>query len=225
MDRASQQAEYEKSLEKTLELAKKGMPLPKIAFARKLAFTTIESHLRRLLEDGRLELKDLLGEEKATAIRNAVTEARAAKDAGLKSIKSRLPEDVTYGEIKYVLTAMRGPRQKPPPIRGVINTYIGNYCMRKCFRHLELIRECEAKFRKLENVMCNTDMHLGEFKKLIDDDDIAICKLPPEKRRLYISWGEFERMADERRDFWGAEESEQQSKKVGAQLFLAGNSV
>jgi len=44
------------SLNLTLNLFKKGLSMPEIAYKRKLAFSTIENHLRKLLEEGKMFL-------------------------------------------------------------------------------------------------------------------------------------------------------------------------
>lgn len=47
----NQKDEYKESLNQTLNLFKQGNSMPEIAYKRKLAFSTIENHLRKLLEE------------------------------------------------------------------------------------------------------------------------------------------------------------------------------
>jgi len=199
----SQREEYKKSLDETLRLLCEGKPPHEIAHKRRLAISTIESHLQRLLEDGRVELEELLDNEGIASIKDAISKVDASKEHGLKQIKLRLPEDVSYGEIKYVLTSIgRFKRKTKSAVRCAINTYMGNYCFRKCFRHHDLILECKEKFDKLEKAMGDVNISFGELKSMINSGDITICKLPPEKRRVYVPWMEFERLADAETDFW-----------------------
>jgi len=37
------------------------------------------------------------------------------------------------------------------------------------------------------------------------DGEIKICKLPLEKRRVYVSWNYFEKLNKENNDFWDLE--------------------
>lgn len=162
--------------------------MPEIAYKRKLAFSTIEKHLRQLLEDGRIALEELLDKDRIAQIKKAVSEVNAS----LGSIKSRLPKEVSYGEIRYVLTSMGWKKRKQAPIRTAINTYMGNYCFRKCFGHNDILWKCKEKFDKIEKIFGDIQITFREFREMIDNDDIKICKLPLEKRRMYVSWKHFE---------------------------------
>lgn len=83
------------SLNLTLNLFKKGLSMPEITYKRKLAFSTIENHLRKLLEEGKMELCNLLDNEKIKLIKIAVENCNS-----LNEMKDKLSEDITYGEIK-----------------------------------------------------------------------------------------------------------------------------
>lgn len=60
------------------------------------------------------------------------------------------------------------------PIESAMNTYIGNYCHRKCFNHNDVILECRKKFDRLVNEMRNTPITFKEVRNMINDDTIWI---------------------------------------------------
>ena len=194
-----QKEEYEKSLNLTLKLLKEGNSMPEIAYKRKLAFSTIGNHLRKLVEDGRLTVDNLLDKNKIELIKKAINNSNS-----LKEIKSKLPHDITYAEIKYVLTSLGKLKFRKAQIEVAINTYIGNYCYRKCFNHWDIISECGLKFDKLAKEMINAEITFKELKEMVNNDEIKICKLPLEKRKRYISWKYFEYLRLKDKDFWEA---------------------
>jgi len=197
MERNTQQDEYEKSLERTLKLFRDSLSASDIAAKRKLAVGTIENHLCRLIEDGRLRVNELLSDDKIDQI------TKAAKGCeSLKAIKSKLPEDISYGEIKYVLSHLGRVDPRKSKIESAVNTYIGNYCQRKCFKHLEVIRSCQGEFSKLIEGLSDVPISFRELKMMIDENAVKICKLPPDKKRLYVSWRNFEHLQEKDSDFW-----------------------
>jgi len=188
------------SFEKTLELFRKGLPVHEIAFERKLAFSTIENHLRLLIEKNKIQLDELLSEEKIALIRSAIPEDAKS----LSEIKALLPADVTYGEIKWVLTSLGKLKQpKPmPPITKAINTYVGNNCTRKCFNHGEIFSGCRKNFEHLAQSMGDSAISVSEFFKFMNSGEIKICKLPLEKRKKIVYWDKFEEMSARGKDLW-----------------------
>lgn len=85
----------------TLELFKKGKSVPEIAYERKLAFSTIFEHMRRLLANSYISSSEFVEQDKI----NKILEARCKlkKYFMLREIKEILPDDITYDEIKCVL--------------------------------------------------------------------------------------------------------------------------
>ncbi|MBS3061416.1 MAG: helix-turn-helix domain-containing protein [Candidatus Diapherotrites archaeon] len=73
------------SLEMTLELHKAGFSMPEIAYKRKLAFSTIENHIRILLGQKRTRIEELLSPTKIELIKKAVNEN---PNKGLTEIKN-----------------------------------------------------------------------------------------------------------------------------------------
>ncbi|MDA3855043.1 MAG: hypothetical protein PF569_02205 [Candidatus Woesearchaeota archaeon] len=86
-------------------------------------------------------------------------------------------------------------------ISDAINTYFGNYCARKCFRHDEIINDCSKKFDILRDKLSNSNIDRKEFNKMMRNGDIQICKLPYNKRH-YVSWKYFEKLSKQDKDYW-----------------------
>lgn len=190
---------HENPLRLTVELFRQGKSVSEIACQRKLAASTIESHLQRLLESGEIAIDELISGDKIERIKAAIGSSES-----LREIKDRLPDNISYGEIKYALTAMGRFKHsgKKPAIVSAINTYIGNYCYRKCFKHLEIMRECECQFNELAKKMNDACITFSELNAMIKDGRILICKLPQRQKDLYVSWHNFERLKDKNMDFW-----------------------
>jgi len=93
----------EKSNAQTLRLFKQGLTPPEIARQRKLATSTVESHLADLLKEGELSLNDLVPAAKQALINDAI-DAQGAT-TGFGAVKAQLPGEVSYAEIRFVAIA------------------------------------------------------------------------------------------------------------------------
>ena len=94
----------------TLELFKKGKSVPEIAYERKLAFSTVFEHMRRLVSNVHISSSEFVEEGKI----NKILEARGKlkKHFMLREIKEILPDDITYDEIQCVLADKSSGTQK-----------------------------------------------------------------------------------------------------------------
>ena len=88
--------------EATLELFQQGQTIPEIAKSRGLNPSTIEGHLIRYIASGEVELHDMVAEEKAEVIKEAILQFGGKR--ALAPIKEFLGADYEYGEIKAVLS-------------------------------------------------------------------------------------------------------------------------
>lgn len=199
-----QREEYEKSLNLTLQQFKEGNSMPEIAYKRKLAFSTIEKHLLKLLECGKISIGEVLDEGKIELIKSATTDC-----GSLKEIKAKLSQDVTYAQIRYVMICVGKFKSMRAPIESAVNTYMGNYCYRKCFMHEDIIFGCRDKFGVLIKEMGNVPITFREFREMMNNEDIKICGLPPEKRKMYVSWKCFEYMRRSDKDFWDVKDRQE----------------
>ena len=89
------------SKEQTFKLFKDGLSLSEIAQLRGFAISTLEGHLTSYIASGEIDINRLVTEEKQTAIRNALKDFKKA--TGLAVVKSALPVDISFSEIRYVL--------------------------------------------------------------------------------------------------------------------------
>lgn len=83
------------------------------------------------------------------------------------------------------------------PIKRVINWYWGNFCTRKCFNKEDRMDECYGKFQLF--VDNNKDLIIThkEFKDLLDEDHIMICRLKPNFRKRTVGWGQLEAWSED----------------------------
>jgi hypothetical protein len=191
-----QKQQYKESLNLTLSLFKQGKSMPEIAYKRKLAFSTIETHLRKILEYNKIKLSELLDQNK-----NKIIEGATINCDSLKEIKEKFPKDISYGEIKYLLTAQGRLKQKrKTAIDKAINIYMGNYCSRKCFNHPGIIGDCSKKFDVLRKSMSTLELSFKEFNILMKEGDIKFCKLTYDNRIRYVSWKRLEYLMNRNTD-------------------------
>ncbi len=93
----------------TLDLFRQGHSVAEIAAIRELKESTIENHLTQVMEAGeRLPLERLVSEEKRRAIEEAFNRLGTAV---LKPVMDSLGEGYTFGELRFVRTAMAQARQ------------------------------------------------------------------------------------------------------------------
>jgi len=85
----------------SFDMYKAGKNLEEIATERNFAVTTIIGHLAAFVKSGQLSVDEFLTKDKIDLISDYFTETR---DLGLGSAKHVLGEDVSYGDIKLVLS-------------------------------------------------------------------------------------------------------------------------
>lgn len=96
-------ASKEASWRETLVLFREGVPLEEIAEKRRLAFSTIQGHLAKAIGQGELKVEEWISADIIEKIENVLNQS----EEGLKltEIKSRLPEEVGYGQIRAVIAS------------------------------------------------------------------------------------------------------------------------
>jgi len=97
------QVEAGETCMKTFELYQSGKNISEIARARGLATGTIESHVDKLIRQGKLRAEDMLEEATINIIKEALKRKRGL---GLKPVKEELGDAFSYGEIKIVAAEM-----------------------------------------------------------------------------------------------------------------------
>lgn len=98
-----------KSIKQTYDLFLNNKSSAEIAEIRGFATSTIYSHLTYLVKNNFISASNLISEEKKKVILPAV---KSNQDGSLKTIKSKLPEDITYNEISLVLASLENKIQK-----------------------------------------------------------------------------------------------------------------
>lgn len=102
--RARVDSDGKSTFEVTLEMFREGKSIGEIARERGVTVSTVETHLARFVPTGDIELTALVPEDKIDRIREAIEKFR---DLGaLGPIKEHLGDDVSYGEIRAVLSTM-----------------------------------------------------------------------------------------------------------------------
>ena len=86
----------------TFQMYRNGMTPEEIARERGLATGTIFSHLTQFIQSGDIMVSDLVPQAHIDAILKVIH--TVGKEEGLTAIKNLCPPDVTFGEIKLVLT-------------------------------------------------------------------------------------------------------------------------
>lgn len=103
----------------TLELFRRGHSIEKIAVLRGLAPSTVETHLAFYVSRGELDIREVLNDHDIALIRRAI----ARSENGLAStIKDRLGDDFSYGQIRLVLADME--RNKGSMVREPAEAYV-----------------------------------------------------------------------------------------------------
>lgn len=89
------------SKEQTFDLFKQGLSIEEISIMRGFAKTTLEGHLAPYISTGEINIDLLVSREKQKTILQALE--KFDKATGLNPIKSSLPDDISFSEIRYVL--------------------------------------------------------------------------------------------------------------------------
>jgi hypothetical protein len=88
----------------SFDMFAKGFDVARIAEERGLVTSTIEVHLCYYIEKGRLDINQLLSSDKQAAIEAAIS--KVSPDS-LKAVKTELGDNVTYGEIKWMVAHLK----------------------------------------------------------------------------------------------------------------------
>ena len=84
----------------TLQHFKRGLNIEKIAAQRMLTVNTIESHVARLIQYGKIKISEIMDQKLVDMIKPKL---ESYQSLGLKPIKESLPKEITYGQIKMVI--------------------------------------------------------------------------------------------------------------------------
>lgn len=96
----------------SLHLFESGKTISEIADIRNLAVSTIEAHVAYFIRKGNLDVFRLLPKEKFELIKNAL---QKNSSPGLSPVKMAIGDDVSYGEIRFVIAALDRGREQGDP--------------------------------------------------------------------------------------------------------------
>ena len=85
----------------TYELFKAGQTIDQIAKKRSLAFTTVESHMTKLLQDDKITIKELMTQERMNKIYPLLVEHI---DLELSDMRNKIPFYTSYSELRWLRT-------------------------------------------------------------------------------------------------------------------------
>lgn len=138
----TEEASLQFSVQKTLQLFKKGAGIEQIAEERDILVSTVWSHLANLIEYNQLSLWKVISEEKIRKILSCITSATDS----LADIKSRVQDtSVSYDETNCVLSHVKS-KNRTKNILYHINWYQKAHCLRKCYFNKKQRVECSHKF-------------------------------------------------------------------------------
>ncbi len=92
------------TVDETRELVDEGLSAQEISTVRSLKIGTIFNHLAALIEQGKILVQQVVEDDQYALIETAVREVGSFY---LSPIKARLPEEISYGQIRCVVAAMQ----------------------------------------------------------------------------------------------------------------------
>ena len=183
----TEEASLQFSVQKTLQLFKKGTGIEQIAKERDIKVSTVWSHLANLIEYNQLSLRKVLSEEKIRKILPFIF----SEDDQLKKIKQKIPDDfINYDELNCVLAYVRS-KNRIKNILYHVNSYRRVHCIRKCYFNRKQRNECSVKFDRLVAGNPVLQMKQNEFLHFFNNH-MNICVLPKKEKLQFISWKQFQ---------------------------------
>jgi ATP-dependent DNA helicase RecQ len=95
----------------TLELYTQGKTIPEIARLRDYSISSIEAHLTFYVQQKKLPIEAVIGQEKIAAIQQAIETLATDR---LTPIKEALGDDYSFGEIKFVMAHLQNAKAEEP---------------------------------------------------------------------------------------------------------------
>jgi ATP-dependent DNA helicase RecQ len=183
----------------TMALHQQGLTPLQIAEARGRSVSTIYGHLARVIADGEIALESVITPDVIAQVRTVVEEIGAAP---LSPIKQRLPDAISYGEIKCVIAGLGlagGPDQgrlgggKKQPGRIVSDIKPTKVAKsppvdEALFETLRQWRTAQAREQEVPPYVILNDRTLRVIASSLPTDPEALCAIPgigPAKMNQY----------------------------------------
>lgn len=185
----TEEASLQFSVQKTLQLFKKGAGIEQIAKERDIKVSTVWTHLANLIEFNQLSVWKVLPPEKVKRIISFII----SEEDQLKEIKRKIQDDsINYGEINCVLAYVKS-KNRVKNILYHVNWYKKAHCIRKCYFNLKQRKICFEKFDTFSTHNTNLAMKREQFLDFFNNH-LNICVLPEKEKRASISWKQFQLM-------------------------------
>jgi ATP-dependent DNA helicase RecQ len=97
--------EYKNTYQITLDMHRQGLSLKEIAEQRTMSVSTVAGHLAQFVEQGDLKAEEFVPREKLNTVRNLIDKHGYLS---LKSIKDEAGDGVTYDDIRFVVSEIKG---------------------------------------------------------------------------------------------------------------------
>lgn len=176
------------TVQKTVQLFKKGYSVKQIANLRSLKEGTVWAHIVNAIEFHQLQLKEVVSNKKIKMILDNI---KSPTDT-LKQVKERIfDEQITYDDIACVLSNIRG-KHKKKSISYFISWYQKTNCMRKCYYNKKQRLDCRVRFQQLTVPLHDSMFTKREFLEFFNDH-VHVCVLPEAEKKKYISWRDFQK--------------------------------
>lgn len=174
------------SVQKTLQLFKKGTTIEEIADLRGIKISTIWNHFANLIKYNQLSLWKVLGKDKAKSILSKIY----SENDKLKDIKARLQLDsISYDEINCCLAYVKSKNRKKNVFYH-LKWYQQTHCLGKCYFNKNQRKECWRKFDFFQSHNPEMKIKRQDFINLFNDH-LTICVLPEKEKIRYISREQF----------------------------------
>lgn len=96
------------TLEQTLELWRGNVPIKEIARIRKLTETTVLSHFSGLIQVGKIDIKEILPDDKITALSKAF---EGFESKSLSELKEKYGDEFSWSDLKLFKASLRGEKE------------------------------------------------------------------------------------------------------------------
>ena len=185
----TEEASLQFSVQKTLQLYKKGISIVQIAEKRGIKVGTVWEHLANLITYNQLSVWKVLPPEKVRII----LKSTHTEHDKLKDIKTKIKDNsITYNEINCVLAYVHS-KNRAKNIFHHVNWYKKVHCLRKCYFNAKQRKECSLKFDRFQSSSPALEMKRDNFLDLFNNH-IDICVLPKKEKLMQLSWGQFQKI-------------------------------
>ncbi len=191
VDRWMERASRSNTLNETLALHRQGLTPAQIAQTRGLTERTIFGHLARLIAEGEVELESIVSADVIAQVRMVIEQVGRER---LSPLKERLPDSISYEEIRCVVAGLGQPANPPsskyPGQTGAQQTVVAKPppVDEALFETLRQWRTAQAREQGVPPYVILNDRTLRVIAASLPTDPEALCAIPgigPAKMNQY----------------------------------------